>query len=190
MSETQETKAKIIQATLDLAAEHGWGQFGFIELAAAVDMPLDALYGVFDDLDAVLVAYGRQIDVAVEAAAGAMGAHESCRDRLFDVLMERFEVLNTNRGGLLSILKSFEGDPKQAVIALPHLGRSMTQMLELSGFETGGVRGAVRVAGLSGLYLKVLFVWARDDSADMARVMAALDKDLGRAEAVLNFLSL
>lgn len=190
MSETQDIKTKIVEAVLALSAEHGWGQFGFIEVAEATGIALADLYVVFDGLDDVLVAYGRQIDAQVVEAAGVMGVHESCRDRLFDVLMERFEVLNTNRAGLLSILKSFEGDPKQAVIALPHLGKSMTAMLELSGFETGGVRGAIRVAGLSGLYIKVLYVWVRDDSADLARVMAALDKDLGRAESVLNFLSL
>ena len=95
--------------------------------------------------------------------------------------------LNTHRTGVLAILDEFKGDPKQAVIVLPHLGRSMTRMLELSGMETRGIRGALRVAGLSALYVRTLHVWMQDESADMARVMATLDRDLKRAEGLRTF---
>ena len=66
------------------------------------------------------------------------------------------------------------------------LCRSMSWMLEAAGMDTGGARGAMRVAGLSGVYLKTLKVWKKDDSPDLSKTMAALDKDLNRLEQFAN----
>jgi AcrR family transcriptional regulator len=187
---TQEIKAKIVQAALDCAADMSWDSCGFIDIAARAGVELSDMYLYFEDKDDVLLAYGRQIDAAVVESVGAMGLLETCRDRLFDVLMERFEYINANRAALLSVLSVFNKDPKQVVTGLPHLGKSMARMLEVSGFDTSGMLGAVRIAGLTGLYLKVLHVWKYDDSPDLARVMAALDKDLRQAEAFMDFLSI
>ena len=104
------------------------------------------------------------------------------RDRLFDLLMERIDILNEDRAGIRAILDTCRFDPKQAVIGLPHLGRSMSWMLEAAGIGTGGIKGAVKVAALSGLYLRILWVWQSDDSPDMGKTMAALDQNLDRAE--------
>lgn len=190
MAKTQEIKDKIVDVSLKLSAQMGWDTVGFIDIASEAKIDLEDLYAHFDDKEEILSAYGKRIDARVIEAVGEMGVVESCRDRLFDVLMERFDIINEDRAGLLSILKSFEYDPKQAVISLPHLGKSMTKMLELCKMETNGIRGAIRVAGLSALYLKILHVWKTDTSDDMAKVMAELDKDLGRAESVANFLSI
>ena len=66
----------------------------------------------------------------------------------------------------------------------------MCWMLESAGISTYGIKGACRVAGLTGLYVKTLRVWLADDSADLSRVMAALDKDLGRVESWAGSLGL
>jgi len=126
------------------------------------------------------------IDRRVLDVIGEPDESISARDQLFDILMERFEILNDYRAPLVSILESFCFDPKQAVISCPHLLRSMSWMLEAAGIETPGVRGALKVAGLTGVYLKTLRVWRDDESPDMSKTMAALDKDLGRAEHVAN----
>ena len=107
----------------------------------------------------------------------------STRDRLFDVLMERFDVLNDYRDGITAILRSFRFEPKDAVCAAPHLCRSMNWMLEASGVDTNGYRGAAKIVGMTGVYLKVLKVWKEDESPDMGKTMAALDKHLEKAES-------
>jgi hypothetical protein len=87
---------------------------------------------------------------------------------------------------MLSILQGFRGDPKEAVLSFPHLGRSMSRTLEAAGIETNGISGCVKVTGLIGIYLYTVRVWKADDSADMAQTMAALDKALDRTEALYN----
>ena len=100
--------------------------------------------------------------------------------------MERFDVIGDDHEAVVSILKSFRMDPKQAVISLPHLGRSMSWTLEAAGIETSGMKGAIRVAGLTGIYINVLRTWIEDDSEDLSKTMAALDRNLLRAEQFAN----
>jgi len=58
----------------------------------------------------------------------------------------------------------------------------MGWMADAAGVETGGIKGVAKIAGLTALYLKALWVWRDDDSTDMAKTMASLDQSLGRAE--------
>jgi hypothetical protein len=58
----------------------------------------------------------------------------------------------------------------------------MSWMLEAAGLSTAGLRGRLRVRALAVLYLSVLRVFLRDDSEDLAKTMAALDRRLRQAE--------
>lgn len=177
-------KERAVAGALDLASRMGWDMITMTDIADKAHVSLAELSEVFDDKTDVLVAYGRQIDKKVLEACADPDPSMSERDRLFDILMERFDVLNGNRDAVVSILKSFTLDPKQAVISLPHLGRSMAWMLEAAGIDTNGIKGAVRVAGLTVVYLNATRHWMKDESADLAKTMAALDKSLNRAQQI------
>ena len=179
-------KEQAVAAALDLASRMGWEMVTMTDIADKAHTSLAELSEIFDDKTDILAAYGRRIDKTVLERAGDADPSMPERDRLFDLLMERFDVLNENREAVLSIHKSFASDPKQAVISLPHLGRSMAWMLEAAGIETSGVKGAARVTGLAFVYLNALRHWSRDDSADLSKTMAALDKSLSRAERWAN----
>lgn len=183
------TKEEIVEKALDLAAAQGWDTVSLGDIAESCGLSLAELFEYIEDKTDILAALGRMIDKKVLENMSAQGPDISPRDRLFDIMMERYEILNDYRPGLTAILNSFLPDPKQAVISLPHLCRSMTWMLEAAGIETTGLRGALKVAGLSGVYLKVLKTWKEDDSADLSKTMAALDRDLGRAERLADLLA-
>lgn len=184
----QSLQDRAIRACLSLAAEKGWEDVSLSDIAARAQVSLGALYAVYEDRSAILSAFARGIDRAVLDAASAPDPDVPAHERLFDVLMERFEALNEERAGVVAILSALRRDPKQAVIGLPHLARSMSWMLEAAGIETTGWRGAARIAGLVALWLRVSMVWAQDDSPDMGRTMAALDRALGQAERVAGFV--
>lgn len=183
-------KAKVVSAALQLAQDLGWDRVMLNDIAESSGYTLAELYEVFCDKTDIIVELGRMIDRRVLDGVSTPDPSMSARDNLFDVLMDRFEVLNDYRGGVVAILQSFCCDPKQAVIALPHLCRSMTWMLEVSGVDTAGYKGAIKVAGLSGLYIKTLRVWKSDDSPDLSKTMAAIDKGLERVESFANMLGL
>lgn len=178
----QNIREKAVKAALALAAAQGWLETSMADIAKKAKISMADMHDHFEDRFDILAAYGRIIDKKIMEAVGNPDPDLSPRDRLFDIMMERFDVLNEERDGVCAILRSFCFDPKQAVISLPHLGRSMSWMLEASGIETGGYKGAIKVMGLTGLYLKTLKTWKDDDSEDMAKTMAELDKNLGRAE--------
>lgn len=179
---TKNIHERVVAAALALAAQKGWEAVTLQAIARRAKIPLHELRDHFEDRYDIIAAWGRILDRSVLENAGAGDETASPRDRLFDLLMERLDLLNEQRDGAKAILASFKCDPKQAVICLPHLCRSMGWMLDAAGIETGGVKGVAKIAGLTAIYLKTLWVWREDDSPDMAKTMAALDRSLGRAE--------
>lgn len=183
-------KEQAVDCALAQAAIMPWDMVTLTDIANDTGLGLAELSDLFEDKTDILVAYGRRVDRAVMERCADPDPSSSEKDRLFEILMERFDELNKDRDSVLSILKSFMPDPKQAVISLPHLTRSMTWMLELAGVETSGVRGALRVLGLTGVYMMGLKAWMDDDTQDLSVTMAAIDKNLGRAEQIANTFSL
>lgn len=175
-------REKAVRAALKLAAKKGWDRVSLRAVAAETKIPLHDLHDIFEDRADILAAYGRMIDRQVMEQTGAPDPALSARDRLFDILMARFDVLNEDRKAVQSILRAVKCDPKQAIITLPHVARSMSWMLEAAGIETADWRGAAKVLGLAAVYLKTLWIWLDDNSEDMAKTMAALDKGLEQAE--------
>ena len=85
-------KQDLVKAALQMAADKGWAAVDFIALSAVSGVPLADIFARFDVKDDVLIALGRMVDEQVAEAFGDVRAGEDCRDRLFDVLMERFDV--------------------------------------------------------------------------------------------------
>lgn len=188
-AQSGDPRSDVVDAALRLAAVRDWDMVTLADIATEAGLALADIARMFEDRDDIIASYARRVDADVlERHSGGTG--ENPRDALFDILMDRFERLNRDRAAVSSILNSFCADPKQMIIALPHLGRSMCWMLEAAGLSTTGWRGAARVAGLSAIYLYALKVWHGDDSPDMAKVMAALDRGLARGENVASTLGL
>ena len=60
--------------------------------------------------------------------------------------------------------------------------------LEAAGTSADGLRGAMRIKGLSVVWLHCLRIWEKDDSDDLAKTMKALDKALGQAERLATWM--
>lgn len=180
---TLEVRRKILESALSLSAEKGWEYVSLRDIASGAGISFAHLRDEIDDKSDVLILLGRMLDRQVLENISSFSEESSVRDRVFDLLMDRFDALNNYRDGVVSIIDSLKYDPKQAVICMPHICKSMAWMLEAAGVETYGAKGAMKVAGLSAVYLKVLRVWVQDEGADLPKTMAALDKALGRAES-------
>jgi hypothetical protein len=96
--------------------------------------------------------------------------------------MRRFDALQPHRDGLQAVVRDVSRDPVQAACLSCSLKRSMKWMLEAAGLPTGGLLGLARIKGLGAVYVATLRVWLHDDSEDMGTTMAALDRNLKRAE--------
>jgi AcrR family transcriptional regulator len=184
MAKKTDLAARIVDAALALAAREGWRSVSLAAIAAEAGVTVLQLYAVYRSKAAILAAFHRRIDAA--ALAGADGvADERPRDRLFDVVMRRFDPLNVHKEAVAAIARDAVSDPLAALCGVPALLNSMGWMLESVGVSTSGWIGRARVKLLLGIYLSLLRVWLADDSADMTRTMAALDSRLRHAESWL-----
>lgn len=179
---------RIIETAFALSQEHGWRDLSLAEIAEAVGLPLSEVYPVFSSKQAILNGFSRQIDAAMLAEGGA-DMELPARDRLFDMIMRRFDALQPHKEALGVILQQQLGDPLGTCCGLGRLRRSMAATLEGAGFSTTGCRGMLRVKGLSAVYLATLRVWLRDDSEDMAKTMAHLDQQLSRIDSLIGRLN-
>jgi AcrR family transcriptional regulator len=174
-------EARIVDAALALAARDGWSGVSLAAIAAEAGVSVLQLYAVFRSKTAILDAFHRRIDEAALVGADADEA-ERPRDRLFDIIMRRFDALNPHKEAVAAIARSAALDPLAALCGLPALINSMGWMLETAAVSASGWVGRARTKLLLGIYLSVLRVWLADDSADMSRTMAALDFRLRHAE--------
>ena len=175
----------IVTTALTLATNQGWRDTTLGDIADTAKLSLGELLAIYPTKTAIIAAHSRQIDSQVLKAIDSDLASEPPRDRLFDVMMRRFDALEPDRDGLRSIIHASLCDPVSAVCSAFVLRRSMIVMLEAASISASGLRGLVRVKGLSAIFLSVLRVWFNDDSEDMARTMSALDRSLRRAELVM-----
>ena len=180
---------KVLETAMKLAAEGRWRDLSLAEIADTAKLPLATVYPVYSSKQAILSALFRRIDAAVMAAEDASAREGSARDRLFDVLMRRFDALGPYREALANIIDVQARDPLSAACGLARLGRSMACMLEAAGLSSSGLRGALRIKALGAAYLATLRVWLHDDSPDMAPTMAALDRHLGRLDSLAKCFS-
>ena len=113
-------------------------------------------------------------------------AEESPRERLFDVLMRRLELLEPRKAAVRSLLRSCRRDPGLAFVLNGLAVRSQQWMLTAADIDASGPRGMMRAQGLAWLS-SVLQVWIDDDDPGLARTMAALDRALARGQRLSVF---
>jgi ubiquinone biosynthesis protein COQ9 len=169
----------LIAAAFEQAALTGWRRLNLVEAAAAAGLPPDRVRARFPGRFAVLLRFGV---IADQAALAQPSTEPLVRDRLFDLVMRRFDVLQRHRAGVLALLRDLPAEPGMALLLSAATGRSMGWLLEAAGVPSHGLRGRLRVSGMVGVWLYAVRAWRTDESADMAGVMAALDKALDRAE--------
>ena len=102
--------------------------------------------------------------------------------------MKRFDAMNPHKEAVRSILRASTSDVEALARGPLSLYRSMRWMMEAANIPSSGMRGQLRIKGLALIYLAVLRTWFNDDSEDMSRTMASLDRQLSRADRLLGFL--
>lgn len=177
-----------LDAALDLAAENGWRTLTAGDVASRAGVGASVLGGFGPFRARLLARLVERVDDGMRAGLDEDATDPTLpvRDRLFEALMARLDVLAQHRDGMLAILRGVPLDPPSALAALTLLARSMARTLEAVGESPLPPCGPVKVKGLAVVWLATLRAWTRDDSPDMAVTMKALDSALARAEEAAN----
>jgi AcrR family transcriptional regulator len=172
-----------LDAFLSLVADKGFAAVTLRDVASAAGLGLADLYRLYPDKVALVGGFLARIDGEVLGRVPAeTDPEETARDRLFDILMQRYDALRPHRPALGAIRRAATSDPLLALALGPALRRSMAAMLEASGLPSEGLPGALRQNGLLAIDYTVSRVFDRDETVDLSKTMAALDGRLKSAE--------
>ncbi|MFM7346990.1 MAG: hypothetical protein ACKO1J_16670 [Tagaea sp.] len=180
--ETADPLDRALDAALRLAASRKWSEIALPEIAAEAGLSLGETLRVAPSKAALLAAFGRRVDAAMFGRP--VEAEGSVKDKLFDLIMRRFDALAPHKVAVKNILADLPRDPMAALCALPGLLRAMRWTAEAAGIKTTGPLAPFKINALTLAYLNTLRVWLHDDSADAAKTMSNLDKALDRLSAL------
>jgi AcrR family transcriptional regulator len=179
---------KIISAMLELLAEESFESIGLSDIAKRASVSLAQLRQEFSSTLAIIAAHIKDTDHKVLAGVDPDMAEEAPREKLFDVLMRRLEILSPHRQAIRSLMRSASRNPGLAFALNGLAVRSQSWMLNAADIKVAGTQGMVRAQGLAMLYACVMRTWVDDEDPGLARTMAVLDRELSRAQRWSGFL--
>src|SRR5258708_3218909 len=141
-------RERIVAAFMALLAEQPIEEIELGAIAARAGVSLAELRHAFGSKLAILAAYTKEIDRRVLAGIDAEIADEEPRERLFDVLMRRIDVLKPDKAAIASLVRSAMRSPPLALALNGLAVRSQQWMLTAADIPASGPRGQLRAQGL------------------------------------------
>lgn len=187
---TVTTIDRIIDAALEEAGAIGWRHLSMNAVASRAGLTLGEVLGEVPTRAHLVLRIYDRLDRRMLAAVTTIEEADSVRDRLFDVAMKRFDAMNAQRDGMRAVIAGLRYDVPAAGAALCRADRTAAVMLAAAGVSPDGWLGCARIQGMKLVLLSALRAWMDDDSADLAKTMAALDRALERAERLASFRGL
>jgi AcrR family transcriptional regulator len=173
--------AALIEALFRVIAEHGWRGVTPGRLSAASGLTSAGIVRRFPSRLGLLRVWA---DVVMDQVAQGTvpGQGGTPRDRLFDVMMRGLDALAPYRDGLTRLMREMYTDAVLFGAIAPLFQRSMERMLDAAEIDSAGLRGRLRAAGLTLVWIRAVNAWSKDESEELGPTMATLDRALERAE--------
>ena len=175
-------RGKIVDALMELAAERRFEDITIRDICHSAGVSLAEFRDFFPSKGAVIAGFSRRIDRAVLAQDTGELADESPRERLFDILMRRFEAMAPYREGVREAVAWLQRDPAAALAMNQVVMNSMRFMLEAAGIDAEGAAGMIKLQGLAIAWARLIRVWLDDKEPELSKTMAELDRTLTRGE--------
>ena len=170
----------LARAALAAAASTPWREAGLMRLAEEAGRPVGDFYDA--SLGEAVDCVEEGFDRAIADNADRLDPSQSVRDRLFELIMRRFEAMEPHRAAILAMEQGADRDPMLMASAHQRHVRCARWVLALAGLEADGMTGQARAQGLGVIIGQARAAWRGDEAGDFAKTMASLDKNLRRAE--------
>lgn len=178
---------KALIAALELAGERGWRTLTLRDIAEAADMDLSDFHGVASK-DTLVDAASGYFDKAM--LDGDVDTDDRARERLFDVIMLRFEAMEPYREGLTSLMTYRERSPARIGALLGARQASAHWALIAAGLDDDeGAPISLKEIAIAWAIRKAENAWRKETSADFSRTMSVLDRELRSADERMGWLS-
>jgi len=180
-----EQRAALADAAWTLLATHNLDQIELEMIAdmAGVDHRLAGALG--GSVQRLLLAKMAELDYqTVLETYGDIQDEDtvSVREKIIEGLLQRFETYAPYRRQIEALNRAARRHPELALRLFDGLEAVVRRIMVMSGDPVRGLKGMLRVKGVIGVVLTVARVWMKDDGADLAATMKALDDNMTKAE--------
>jgi AcrR family transcriptional regulator len=174
------TSDLLLDEIVELIEMRGWVQLTFHDIAGHIGITLVELHNYFPSKYDILKAIVSRIDRETLKLVASENETLSSADRLFDVIMARFEASKPYKLALRRMWHEGCKHPYLIAAYFPLGFNSMIWVLEAAGMHHPGLMGIIQVNAFGLLYLKLVHTWLEDPNEDMSKTMAEVDKNLKR----------
>ena len=176
-------KEKLIILGFKLIEKKGWKYFSLKSLAKENKSDLESIKIFFKNKSQFLESFSEMIDNKVLANIDKEEFNKnSIKDNLFELIMLRFENLNQYKTGLKILLSDLKKSPVELKKIIKKVLDSMDLFLEIANVKNNYLMDFIKVNIIFIIYSYVFNVWLDDQSSEMSKTMAELDKWLSKAE--------
>lgn len=182
------SKERIAFAVLDLVNRFGWTNLSLSQIRKAAKIPTQEFHKIVSDKKDLLPLLVRFISDQM-AARVERDMRGEARERLFEVIMARFDALQDHRRPILKIVRESRKTLFHPCAFLQAEKEALAQMISLAQLETKRGQYLLLFAGLSFLYVAVFALWMRDETLDMSKTMAGLDRSLKLADKLFEIVA-
>jgi AcrR family transcriptional regulator len=172
---------KALDALLALLSEKDWNAVALKDIATKSDLSLAELRLAYPSKGAILAGFAKRIDQSVLKPSPEIDG-QPARERLFDVMMRRFEALKPHKAAIRSARRGLLSDPLAASSWNTVEVNSAQWMLAAAGIEESGPYAALKAQGLAVIFASLLGTFLDDEDPDLTATMRELDVQLRRAE--------
>lgn len=173
-----------MDALLELLADRDWNTITLGDIAGKAQMSLAELRSAYPSKGAILAGFARRIDQSVLKPSPEIEG-QPARERLFDVMMRRFEALKPYKPAIRSARRGLMADPAAAASWNKVEVNSAQWMLAAASIEESGPYAALKAQGLAVIFTSLLGTFLDDDDPDLTKTMRELDVQLRRAERLV-----
>ena len=187
MARASKKKPDLLLAAMRTIGEQGWDNFKLPGFAVEQGVDLADLYQEIPSKTAILRQLGKRLDRAMLMVETGDLAELSVRERLFELMMSRFDAMRPFKSGLSEIARNGRRDCSVLAVTFCNLDRMAHRMLDVAGVAFSGLRARLARRLLMASYLRIFRTWLKDESDDQAETLASLDRELARLEQFARF---
>lgn len=172
---------KGVEAALELAETRPWSTLTLSDIAAASGLTLNDFHAIAS-VESLAEAAERTFDRAMSGEG--IDPEETPRERLFDVIMLRFEAMEERRAGVLSLQQYREQSPVRLARHLAARKASADWALVSAGLDGAdqSVPRDIRSVAVAYAMTQAERAWRKETDPGFARTMSKLDEELRKLE--------
>ena len=183
MKNSPETEKNYLKKGFDLINDIGWDKFSIEKLSTKENIPVRDLKVFFKCKYSIVDKFSIMIDKNIESKLRLEDFKDSSKkDILFELIMMRFDEMEEFKSSLAKILDVSKNKPLLASIITRNVMNTMDFFLELSNCYSNYTFDVLKKNFLFLIYSITFKTWLSDNTEDLSKTMAELDKLLSTAE--------